>query len=116
MQKYFGTIIKESLSDDSALTFFNVREIEETDDEIIEDRWHLYYVEGQKENIEKLSSYIKEGPWYAHFWNDREMVVIFKNKIFSFLREDRGTLFAVKEYGKSIGIKGEQLDFVIKNL
>lgn len=116
MQKYFGTIVKESLSGDSALAFFNVREIEETDDEIIEDRWHLYYVEGQKENIEKLSSYIKEGPWYVHFWNKEEMIVVFKNKVVTFLHGDSKALFAVKEYGKSIGIKEEQLDFVIKNL
>ena len=116
MQKYFGAIIKQSLSDDSTLTFFNIKKIEETDDEIVEDRWHLYYVESQMENIEKLALYIKEGPWYAHFWNREEMIVVFKNKVVTFLHEDRAALFAVKEYGKSIGIKEEQLDFVIKNL
>ncbi len=115
MQNYFGTIIKESLSDDVALTFFTVKKIEETDDETVEDRWHLYYIEAERENIEKLSPYIKEGPWYAHFCNDEELVVVFRNKVFSFLHEDKDTLFAVKEYGQSIGIKEEQLDFVIKN-
>lgn len=115
IKSYLGTIIKESLSDDIALTFFTVKKIEETDDEIIEDRWHIYYVEAQKENIEKLSSYIKEGPWYAHFWNDTEMIVVFKNKVFAFLREDRESYVSVKEHGRSLGIPEEQLDFVIKD-
>lgn len=115
MQKYLGTIIKESLSDDTTLTFFAVKKIEETDDEIIEDRWHLCYVEAEKENIEKLSSYIKEGPWYAHFWNGTEMVVVFRNKVFTFSREDKDAIIPVKEYGQSLGIKEEQLDFIIKD-
>ena len=104
------------MSDDVDLKFFTVKKIEETEDEVMEDRWCLYYVEGKKENIEKLPSYIKEGPWYAHFWNETEMIVIFKSKVFIFLHGDKDTLFVVKEYGKSIGIREEQLDFVIKNL
>ncbi len=111
---YTGTIIAESLEDDSVLSTLEVLGMKITDDENPADRWHLYTVKVSRQDIERLALNIKSGTWYMHFWKDRHVIAVFKDKVFEFEYDDRATWKDAVEYGKSQGIPEEQLDFIIE--
>ena len=106
---YTGTIIKESLENPEILKSFDV--VSESYSEDVS--WHLYNVVVSREQIDELSIVLKKGTWYAHFWYGDNVVVAFKNKTFEFSHKDRKSWQPATEYGKSIGIPEEQLDFPI---
>ena len=107
---YRGIIIGESLEDNIILNNYDIVSFKITDDVIFSERWHLHTVQVSKQEIEKLSKLIKSG-WYAHFWRDRGIVVVFKDKIFEFNYDDKISWQPAVEYGLSVGIPKEQLDF-----
>jgi len=113
---YKGIIIAESLEEPSIINEFKVyrAEISEEEENIINEnrkaRWHLYWVEVNKEQIDLVMRGIKQG-WYAHFWKGKDMIVVFKDKKFNINFDDKSTWKEAVEYGKSLGIKEEQLDF-----
>lgn len=49
-------------------------------------------------------------PYYAHLYNDSEIIVIYKEKIFR-MKQDRSTWREAVEYGRTLGIPDEQLVF-----
>ncbi len=49
-----------------------------------------------------------------HFWDNRNIIVAFKDKIFEIDYDDKGTWKNAIDYGISIGIPKEQLDFSIE--
>ena len=109
-KQYTGIIIKESLSNISILKKTKILNLEITDDEKPEDRWHIYKVKITLDKIKLLSKYIiKE--WYAHFWLDDELIVVYKDKIFHATISDEKTWEEAKEYGRKQNIIEEQLDF-----
>jgi hypothetical protein len=114
MNKYKGTIVQESLIDDRKLNDFEVVKFKVTDDEKPEDRWHLFTVLASEESINKLASNLKPEKWYAHFWTGDNVIAIFPNKTFNFKYSDKSTWTEAVEYGKSLGIPEEQLDFLIE--
>jgi len=75
----------------------------------IRDR-HLYWVSATDKQIETLTSQIRSG-WYAHFWKGRKLLVVFRGKKFALESRDKSTWKEAVEYGKSVGIPEEQLDF-----
>jgi hypothetical protein len=96
---YTGIIVQESLIDTSVLdNFIKVSNK-------IEDSWSIMKVKASSNDITKLKNFIKNGPWYAHFWNTDQLLVVFKDQIIS------GKDEAIK-YGLTIGIPKEQLDFL----
>lgn len=109
---YKGVIVEESLKDKSILTDLNILEVEVSED----DEWHMYTVLVPQEFFEILSKSIDDGTWYAHFWKDRDVVAVFKNKIIPFNFDDKSTWGEVLQHGRSIGIPEEQLDFIIDPL
>lgn len=112
--KYKGTIVQESLIDDRQLNDFEVIKFKVTDDEKPENRWHLFTVVALEEDIKKLASNLKPEKWYAHFWNGDDVIAIFPNKTFNFKHSDKSTWMEAVNYGKSLGIPEEQLDFLIE--
>lgn len=114
MKEYKGIIIEESLEDNRMLNDLEIIDFEISKEENSSERWHLYTVNVSKEDIENLSKNIKKGKWYMHFWKGREVIAIFKNKKFEFNFDDKSTWREVIEYGLSLGIPKEQLDFPIK--
>ena len=60
----------------------------------------------------QLQNVIKQGQ-YIHFWKDRTVVAVFKDKIFEFDYNNKGTWKDAVDYGLSLGIQKEQLDFPI---
>ena len=114
MNKYKGTIIQESLIDNRILNEFEVISFKVTKEKNPADRWHLFTVKATKKQIEKLSKFLKPEKWYAHFWQEDDIIAIYPNKVFRFKHSDKSTWKEAVEYGKSLGIPKEQLDFLIK--
>lgn len=105
---YKGIIVLESLKDPKILDTFTVLNKE------IDEDWHLITVEANEKQIESLSQELKVGTWYTHFWKGDDVIVVFPNKIMKMKHSDKSTWQPVIEYGQSIGIPTEQLDFPIE--
>lgn len=129
---YKGGIIEESLEDISILSKFKIVETVVTDDENPADRWHIHNVEATEDQFEELSKVIKLRGWYAHFWSNNLYVIknakkplfpdkndniyviaVFRDKVFHFNYEDKASWQPAIDYGLSVGIPLEQLDFLI---
>jgi hypothetical protein len=104
-----GTIIENSLSDKSILNKIQIQKTYQSGNWILHD---VYIDENQ---VAELPSYLAVGPWYIHLWEPGQdnVMVVFKNKVFNIKFSDKSTWKDTTEYGKSIGIPGEQLDFPI---
>ncbi len=112
---YTGIIVEESLDDNRLLNELNVRKIRITGHTNPADRWHMYEVDVTKEEIQELSKHII-GDWYMHFWKETDVIAIFKNKVFEFNYENKNTWNKVLEYGRSLGLPEDELDFPINGL
>jgi len=106
---FVGTIIGESLQNPEFVKSLKI--IEQHYDQ--DSDWHLYKVEVTRDQIEEISKSLDEGTWYAHFWNGDDVVVAFKNITFEFSHKDQKSWLPAVNYGKSLGIPGEQLNFPI---
>ena len=113
-KEYTGIIIMESLTDDRVLSDLEFLDFKVTKEDNPVDRWHMFKVKVSLEDIEKLSNIIKN-KWYMHFWKGRDIIAIFKGKQFKFNFDNKETWKDAVEYGKSIGIPEEQLDFPINS-
>jgi hypothetical protein len=104
-----GVIIESSLKDTSILNEAKVLRTWE------DESWILREVEIARELAEKFGAYLDDGPWYVHFWEEGsdEVLVVFKDHVFSITHSDQSTWKTAIEYGKSIGIPEEQLDFLL---
>jgi len=114
-EKYRGIIIRESLSNPSILEDIKiVSEHTEPDQDNPNEIWHTYTVEISRDMIKELQPYLKqEGGWYMHFWKGRDVVVVFRDKMFEINYDDKSTWEEVVNYGLSMGVPKEQLDFLI---
>lgn len=110
MDKYKGCFIRESLNDENILKKFRPIKIVTTDETTDSDRWHIYYVNVIENEIKSLHQRLKEG-YYMHFWNDKNLIVLFKDRKFTLDINKKETWKACINYGLSIGIPEEQLDF-----
>jgi len=110
-EEYKGIIVEESLENNRIINDIKVVKVEISLEEDPSERWHIYTVEVSKEQIEKLSKNIKQ-KWYMHFWKNKNIIAIFKNKIFEFNFDDKSSWNPAVEYGLSVGIPKEQLDFL----
>lgn len=104
-----GTVIENSLEDKSILNELQVVKTWQAGD------WILHNVLVEENKILGICKYLAEGSWYIHFWKSGEdkVIVVFKHKAFEILYSDKSTWVDAIQYGKSIGVPGEQLDFVI---
>lgn len=109
---YTGTIIEESIKDNRLLNQLEIVGVHISSDENPDDRWHLYKVKIDEDKISKLSEQLRPEKWYMHFWNGDLVIAVFPNKIFRFNHSDKSTWAEAIEYGKSLGIPEEQLDFI----
>lgn len=55
--------------------------------------------------------FFKKQEYYAHFYRNDELIIVFRNKIFN-VTPDKNTWLDVVEYGKSLKITEKQLDFI----
>jgi hypothetical protein len=77
--------------------------------------WQLFGVEVKPELLHELISEIQaemkdDAPYYVHLYNDEELVIVFKNRVFRFT-EGPETWSPAKFYAKGLGVPEDQLDF-----
>lgn len=113
MKYYKGIIIEESLDDNRILNKLILSGCRISNEENPSQRWHLYTVKINVEQIQLIKQHIKQG-WYMHCWNDTHMIVVFKDKQFEFNHTISSQWIPAVEYGISIGIPKEQLNFPIE--
>ena len=112
--RFTGTFVEESLKDKRLLEQLEIISNHISSVENSEDKWHLYKVNIEEAVIDELSRQLKTEKWYMHFWNGDDVIAVFPSKIFYFKHSDRSTWDDAIEYGKSLGIPEDQLDFVIE--
>jgi len=110
---YKGTVVEESLLDSRILNNFKINKVYISSADKAENRWYLYYVEVDDNQIDIILQQLKPSGWYTHFWDEYNIVAVFPNKKFIMLRADRNTWDDAIEYGLRIGIPKQQLDFLI---
>jgi len=77
--------------------------------------WKIYGIEVDDSNLENKISKIQSAmrtnqPWYVHLYNDEDLIVIFKDRIFN-VKPHSSTWGPIIEYGQKLDIPKEQLDF-----
>jgi hypothetical protein len=104
-----GTIVENSLNNKDIL---NKVKIEKTYNS---GNWVLHDVFVDENQIPELQKHLSSGPWYVHLWEQGkdDIKVVFKEKVFDIKFRDKSTWQDAIAYGKSIGIREEQLDFPI---
>jgi len=114
--KYIGCVIAESLADQCMINGFEVFKIHISSEP--DDRWHICTGSRFESDLILIQNNFLDGGWYAHFANSvsDEGVVVFKEKMFRMKKSDSSTWTGAIEYGRSIGIPEEQLDFEFESL
>jgi hypothetical protein len=109
-KEFVGNVIEESLDDNRVLNEMQIVAIKITGEIDPDKRWHIYKIAANKNEIEKLWVHLKD-KWYMHFWKGENITVYFKGKKFDIFGRYKSTWSSAIEYGKSLGIPEEQLDF-----
>jgi hypothetical protein len=116
MRDWNGVVIAESLRDPMWINGFPVYRAYVSPDALDlgpgrpPGRWHLYWVRASWADIDGIRSELLE-PWYAHFWNEKRLIVVYADARFEMDRFDQATWRPAVEHGLSKGIPEEQLDF-----
>lgn len=108
---YHGVLIAEGCKNPSFLNSFKVFAKRKSESE----NWTLcgIIVEELKldQSIRSIQNQLRaDEPWYAHLYNDEELIVIFKKKVFR-VTPHRSTWNKIIKYGRTLGILDDQLDF-----
>ncbi len=120
MKKFKGLLLKESLQNPEVLKLVKIIKQEKWD--IPEKRlanfqpkiWTAVTFEGDVKYIKEISKKLSEAikpKWYLNIGTPDKEIVIFKNKIFEYKKEDKIKKEEVKKYGESIGIPKCQMDY-----
>lgn len=77
--------------------------------------WTLFGIEVSTRNFKKLVKDIQQNlksdkPYYAHFYNDENLVVIFKDKVIK-VKTHSSSWKPIIEFGRTLNIPEIQLDF-----
>lgn len=113
MKTYLGTVVEESLRDNRFINELDILAVRISSAEKPEDRWHLYKVRVSEEQIQELATQLNPEKWYAHFWDGTTIYAVFPGKTFAMNRIDRATWQPAIDFGLSLHIPAEQLDFLI---
>jgi len=111
MRPFLGVVIEQSLADSSFLDTVEIVHRERAPD----GTWVFLLVrvpqEGSAGAFARLQSALEPGaPWYAHFFRDTELVVVFRDAIVS-MSTDPATWGPALAHGARHGIPAAQLDF-----
>lgn len=107
---YHGILVDDAFEDNSYPERYTVF-AKRTDDD-----WVIYAIEVEADVIDQVIGDIQvqmrsDKPFYAHFYNDDELIVVFKEKVFH-VTQMPSTWEEIIKYGKTLGIPPTQLDFV----
>lgn len=110
MSEYHGIVIKESLKDQSVLNKTKILGRKKSV------KWTLLRVSVNENKINEVVGLVQKSlvtepaRYYAHFYREGKLVVVFPKKIF-FLTPKMETWRPAVDYGKSLGIPEKELDF-----
>ncbi len=110
-KNYIGLIIEESLKDKSILKELEILDLKVTDDINPADRWHIYRVLVNKDQIKEIQKVIDVGKWYIDFKSETDVVIVYKDRIFEYKKGDVEGRERAVEFGRLIGVPEEQLGF-----
>ena len=111
-----GVVIEESLKDRSLLRMARIvrtrKDTLEGEDERGEMTLHYIEVDDRDKEkfLEKAKSAIKDA-WYLHICKDGTMAVVFRGRVFEFTAREPGKIREAEDYGESMGILREQMNF-----
>jgi len=112
-----GAIIKESLAEEDILENLPVvkTEVEDIRNPAPDQpsQWHLFYFEIPEQDADawahRFSGALRNGTWYIDFKNEKEIYVVFAEKIFHYQRGDVASHAEAQAYGRSLGLPEKQL-------
>ena len=113
MDKWKGCIVEESLDDNRVLNGIEIVKVRVSSEEEPSKRWHIYNSLVSEDEINRIHQHLKQS-WYMHFWKDDKIIVLFKGKKFILDINNKETWKQAIEYGISVKIPKEQLDFAIE--
>jgi hypothetical protein len=112
-----GVVIAEGLEDPTVINGLHVVRAEISQDGQPIDsqgatgRWHLYWLDADDATMDAIQQQTRPG-WYAHFWADDRLIVVFNDARFEVSRTDRSSWRLPIEYGMRQGIPEQELDFL----
>jgi len=109
MERYHGIIVDVSQKDESIFHNLKILGQKKTED----GEWTLYKIGVETDKIDEILKKLQENMvegFYFHFYKNKELIVVFKKRIFK-VKIDKSTWNKIIEYGKSLNIPEEQLDF-----
>jgi hypothetical protein len=101
---YHAILVNVSFSESNFPTKFKIFAKRKTND------WLIYGVTITDKDIPIIQQNIKQ-KFYAHAYNNKELIIIFSNKIFHVTKDPATWTKAIK-HGVYHGIPKEQLDFI----
>ncbi len=106
---YHGIIINKEFVDESFPEIFKIFAYKQDGD------WRIYGIEIEDHKLDEVITQIQDNlktdqSWYFHFYNDKELVVAFKNKVFR-VTPHISSWGQIINYGNELNIPKEQLDF-----
>lgn len=114
--RWRGVVIAEGLHDPGVINGLRVTrafisgEGQPVDEDGSVGRWHLYWVDVSDEEIDRIQAGTRHA-WYAHFWRDDRLLVVFDDARFSMHRRDQSTWKPAVDHGLRQGLRREWLDF-----
>jgi len=107
VEEYHGIIVDVSQKDKIIFRKLNILGKKKVDD------WVMYKVEVSFNDLDKVIGELQDNlvdGFYFHFYKGDELIVVFKEKLFK-VNIGKSNWSEVIEYGMSLGIPKEQLDF-----
>jgi len=111
-----GVVIAEGLHDPTLINDLRVSRAFITDDgqpldeDGAEGRWHLYWIDASDDDIDRIQAATCHA-WYAHFWRDERLLVVYDDARFDLDRCDQSTWQSAIRHGLEQGLRREWLDF-----
>ena len=108
---YHGILVKEGIRDQSILDRMKIL------GQRVAGGWTMLRVAVEDVRLDETIGLIQENllaengiPFYAHFYQEDGLIVIFPDRVFQ-IRPDKASWKRALEYGKSVGIPSDELDF-----
>ena len=109
MLQYHGIVLDKSIRDESMIKRFKILGSRHSST----NPWIMYLVEVDAGNLDHETRVLQKNMkprFYAHFYRDSELRVVFPDKIFIANVNDKGSWHAFQDYGLKLGIPKEQLE------
>jgi hypothetical protein len=114
--RWRGVVIAEGLRDPALINdlpvtrAFITADVQPLDQDGARGRWHLYWVEVSAGEIDQIQAATRYA-WYAHFWRDDRLLVVYDEARFELPRHDRAAWQPAIDHGLEQGLRREWLDF-----